>query len=71
MYLRRFFEDNNIHFLDETYIRIKFWDLVNQRNLWIGFSVSPRQAINLNVPLVEALIHIIDMEFKKFKEDES
>ena len=65
------FEDKDIHFLGESYIRIKFWDLVGQRNLWVGLTISTEQIINLNISLVEILIHRIDSELKKFKEDES
>ena len=65
------FEDKDIHFLGESYIRIKFWDLVNQRSLYVGLAVSTEQVINLNISLVEILIHRIDSELKKFKEDES
>lgn len=65
------FEDKDIHFLGESYIRIKFWDLANQRSLYVGLAVSTEQVINLNISLVEILIHRIDSELKKFKEDES
>ena len=65
------FEDKDIHFLGESYIRIKFWDLVNQRNLWVGIAVSTEEIINLKISLVEILIYRIDNELKKFKEDKS
>lgn len=68
---KEIFEDKDIHFLGESYIRIKFLDLVNQRNLWVGIAVSTEEIINLKISLVEILIHRIDSELKKFKEDES
>ena len=68
---KEIFEDTDVHFLGESYIRIKFWDSVNQRNLWVGIAVSTEEIVNLKISLVEILIHRIDSELKKFKEDES
>jgi hypothetical protein len=68
---KEIFEDKDVHFLGESYIRIKFWDLVNLRSLWVGLTISTEQVINLNVSLVEVLIHRIDSELKKFKEGKS
>lgn len=68
---KEIFEDKDVHFLGESYIRIKFWDLVNQRNLFVGIAVSTEEIINLKISLVEILIHRIDSELKKFKEGES
>ena len=63
--------DSNIHFLGEGYIRIKFWDDVNQRRIWVGFSVLETRLSNPDDFLIEVLIYSIDRELKKFKEEES
>lgn len=65
------YEDPGIHFLGEKYIRIKFWDLVNQRRLWVGLSVSEKEQLKPDISLIEELIYRIDSELKKFKEGES
>lgn len=65
------YEDPDIHFLGEKYIRIKFLDVVNQRRIWVGLSVSEQEQLKPDAPLIEELIYRIDSELKKFKEGES
>lgn len=65
------YEDSSIHFLGERYIRIKFLDFLNQRRLWVGLSVSEQEQLKPDAPLIEELIHRIDNELKKFKEEKS
>ncbi len=64
------YEDSGIHFLDERYIRVKFWDCVNQRRLWVGLAVSEKNQSKSDIALIEELIFRIDSELKKFKEGE-
>lgn len=59
------YEDSGIHFLGERYIRIKFWDYVNQQRLWVGLSISEQEQLKPDVSLIEELIHRIDSELKK------
>ena len=65
------YEDSGIHFLDERYIRIKFLDLMSQRRLWVGLSVSEKKLFMQDVSLIDELIYRINGELKKFKEGES
>ena len=65
------YEDQDIHFLGERYIRIKFWDCVNQRRLWVGLSIPETETSDLDILLINVLICRIDSELKKFKEDKS
>lgn len=65
------YEDSGIHFLDERYISVKFWDCVNRRRLWVGLSVSKPEQLKLNISLIEELIYRIDSGLKKFKEGKS
>lgn len=65
------YEDPGIHFLGERYIRIKFWDCLNQRRLWVGLSVTEKDQFKQDISLIEELIYRIDSELKKFKEGES
>ena len=65
------YEDPGIHFLGERYIRIKFLDLVNQRRIWVGLSVSEKDQSKPDASLIEELIYRINSELKKFKRDES
>ncbi len=63
------YEDSGIHFLGERYIRVKFWDCVNRRWLWVGLAVSEQALLKSNISLIEVLIYRIDSELKKFKEE--
>jgi len=62
------YEDSGIHFLGEKYIRVKFWDDVNQRSVWVGFSVSEKDQSKPDISLIEGLIFGIGYELKKFEE---
>lgn len=66
---KKIYEDQDINFLGERYIRIDFWDLVNQRSLGVGLGISKTEQFNTNVPLIETLIYRIDRELTKFKEN--
>lgn len=63
--------DSNIHFPGEKYIRVKFLDLVNQRKLCVGLSISETEQLKLDASLIEELIFRIDSELKKSKEGKS
>lgn len=65
------YEDSDIHFLGEKYIRINFLDLANQRRICVGFSVSEKDQSNLDISLIERLIFGIGYELMKFEGDES
>ena len=65
------YEDPSIHFLGERYVRVKFWDAVNQQRLWVGLSVSKQEQLKPDSSLIEELIYRIDSELKKFKEDKT
>lgn len=68
---KEIYEDSGIHFLNERYIRIRFWDWTIQRTLWVGLSVSEPMLLNPDILLIEELTHRIDNELKKFKEGKS
>lgn len=65
------YEYSGIHFLGERYIKIKFFDLANQRRIWVGFSVSEKDQSNPDISLIEGLIFGIGYQLKKFEDDDS
>ncbi len=66
---KEIYENSGIHFLGEKYIRIKFWDDVNQRSVWVGFSVSEKDQSKPDISLIEGLIFGIGYELMKFEEE--
>lgn len=65
------YEDPDVHFPGDRYIRIKFLDLISRRRLWVGLSVSEKKLFMPDDSLIEELIFRIDSELKKFKEEET